>query len=259
MPKAAEYYRLHACEPFGFNQRLPAPGTRIRAFRSACRSRLNGRRSAPEVTVTERGSVLTVASLMVMWAGLTFGSPPAAAQNSGVEAGGRVSVLRLSEFENTGVGVGTFLIWPLTSVVAIDGAFTWFPGARDVNGNAFESQHRTLGLVGVRASVRYGDVELFGRGRVGFLSFVEQDSAVCIAIVPTPLDCRLARGYTALASDLGGGASIGLGRSGRLRLHIDAGNLVVRYALEAFRPSGEITDGLVSHNLLVGIGLGWRF
>jgi hypothetical protein len=104
-----------------------------------------------------------------------------------------------------------------------------------------------------------GDVEFFARGRVGFLRFGEEDSVVCIAIFPVPLGCRLATGYTALASDFGGGADIGLGSNGRLRVHIEAADLLLRYALEALRPRGEITDGFVGHNPLISIGLGWRF
>lgn len=194
-----------------------------------------------------------------MWVGLTLGAPPAAAQNAGVETGGHVSLLRLSELETTDAGVGAHVVWPLTSVVAIDGAFTWFVGTRDSEADALESPHRTLGLAGLRASLGNGDVEFFARARVGFFRFGEQDSVVCIAIFPPPLGCGLATGYTALASDFGGGASIGLGSSGQLRVHIEAGDLLVRYKLQAFRAKGEITDGFVGHNPLMSFGLSWRF
>jgi hypothetical protein len=205
-------------------------------------------------------SVCAAISLIVVWFGLTLGSSSAAAQNLGVETGGHVIILRLTELDVSHVGVGAHVIWPFTSVVAIDGAFTWFPGSGDFEANALlESQHRTLGLVGFRASVAKGDVEFFARARVGFLRFGEQDSAVCIAIFPIPLGCRLATGYTAFASDFGGGASVGLGSSGPRRVNIESGDLLVRYGLEALRPRGEITDGFVGHNPGVSIGLGWRF
>jgi hypothetical protein len=109
------------------------------------------------------------------------------------------------------------------------------------------------------ASSGVGDVDVFVRGRMGFLHFGEQDSAVCIAIFPTPLSCRLAGGYMAIASDFGAGASIGLGSSRQLRVHIEAGDLLIRYALEALGPTGEVTDGFVGHNPLVSFGVGWRF
>jgi hypothetical protein len=209
--------------------------------------------------MTLRHSVGTAASLIVTWVFVIVGSSTAVAQNRDVQIGGHVSILQLSEFESTDVGVGVHVIGPLTSVVALDGALTWFPSSRDFQADALESQDRALGLVGLRVTVAKGDVEFFARGRVGFLRFGEQDSIVCIAIFPVPLGCRLATGYTALASDFGGGADIGLGRSGRLRVHIEVVDVLVRYALEALRPRGEISDGFVGHNPLVSIGLGWWF
>jgi hypothetical protein len=195
----------------------------------------------------------------VVWVGLTLGAWPAAAQNTGIQVGGQVSILRLSELDTTDVGVGAQIVGPLTPVVAIDGALTWIPGARDVDVDALESQHRTLGLIGLRATAVNGNVQFFARGRVGFLRFGEQDAVVCIAIFPTPLGCRLAAGYSAFAADFGGGASIGLASSGHLRVNIEAGDLLVRYGLEALRPRGEVTDGFVGHNPLVSVGLGWQF
>jgi hypothetical protein len=198
-------------------------------------------------------------SLIVICVFVTVGSSTTVAQNRGVETGGDVSILRLSEFDSTDVGVGAHMIGHLKSVVAIDGALTWFPGARDFEEDALESQHRTLGLLGIRATIGKGEIQFFARGRVGFLRFGERDSAVCIAIFPTPLACRLARGYTAFAADFGGGASVGLGGSDQLRVNIEAGDLLVRYGLEVLRPRGEITNGFVGHNPLVSVGLGWRF
>jgi len=210
--------------------------------------------------MTGRDSVFAVTSLIVAWASLTLASSPASAQNSGVETAGHVGILRLSELDTTDVGVGADLIWRITSGVAVDGAFTWFPaGGDDAAATALENQHRALGLVGVRAIVGSDDVELFARGRAGFLRFGEQGPTVCIAIFPPPLSCRLSGGYTAFASHFGAGASVALASPGRLRVHIEAGDLLVRYGIEAFRPGREGTDGFVSHNLLVSIGLGWRF
>jgi hypothetical protein len=210
-----------------------------------------------KIPITQRETVCAVTSLIVVCVCLTLGAGPAAAQNPRIQVGGHVSVLRLSELDTTDVGVGASIVGPLTPVVAIDGALTWIPG--DDGADALERQHRTLGLIGLRATAVNGTVQLFARGRLGFLRFGEQDSVVCILIFPTPLGCRLATGYTAFAADLGGGASIGLGSSGHVRLNIEAGDLLVRYGLETLRPEGEITDGFVGHNPLVTIGLGWQF
>ena len=209
------------------------------------------------MTVTH--SVGTAASLIVTSVIVLFGASRAVAQNRGVETGGDVSILRLSEFDSTDVGVGAHVIGPLTSALALDGAFMWFPGSRDVRAGALDSQHRVVGLIGLRTIAARGDVEFFARRQVGFLRFGERDRVVCIAIFPAPLECRLAAGYTAFASVLGGGANFGLGPSGRVRVNVEAADLFVRYALQALRPRGEITDGFVSHNPLLSVGLGWRF
>jgi len=200
-----------------------------------------------------------VASLMALRVATTIGSSTAAAQNRHAEIGGHVSILRVSEFDVTDVGVGASVVWPLTPLVAIDGAFTWFPSEGDREADEFENQHRTLGLVGLRAAVAHRDVELFARARAGFLRFGALGSVGCIAIFPPPLACQVAAGYTAFAAELGGGASIGLAPDGRLRLSIEAGDLLVRYGLDAYRAQGQLTEGFVSHNPLVTIGLGWRF
>jgi hypothetical protein len=197
-----------------------------------------------------------VTSLIVLWA-LVPGASPASAQGRGIEAGGHVNILRLSELETTDVGVGAGVLWPVTSVLAIDGALTWFPAVA-LAADGFESQ-RALGLAGGRVVARRRDIELFAGARAGFLRFVERDPVVCIAIFPAPLSCQLAAGYTAFAADFGGGASVGLAQDGRLRAHVEAGDLLVRYGLEAFRPRGETTDGFISHNFSMTFSLRWRF
>ena len=195
-------------------------------------------------------------SLIVAIAGV---SPAfAQARHGGLEVGAHVSTLQLSEFDITDTGVGVTATWRVVPAIAVDGALTAFPGDRDFVGDRIASQRRTLGVVGARSGIRRGPIELFGRARAGVLHFAAQESAVCVAIsvFPTPLGCQLATGYTALAVDLGGGMTVG---AGRLHLRFDAGDLVVRYGLKTFRPSGKLTDGFSSHNLQASAGLGWRF
>jgi hypothetical protein len=181
------------------------------------------------------------------------------AQTPSVDVGGHVSVLRLGESDTTSVGVGGDVSWRVTPVIAVDGAVTWFPAGGDLMKGAFESQDRVLGLTGVKAIATRGGAEFFARGRVGFLRFREGPPLVCILIFPPPLGCQLAGGYTAFASELGGGASIGVGASDRLRVEIEAGDLLVRYGLEALRTGNQKTDGFVSHNPLLTLGFAWRF
>jgi hypothetical protein len=120
-------------------------------------------------------------------------------------------------------------------------------------------QQRTLGLAGLRAGVSAGAVDLFARGRAGYLRFGSQPATACILIFPTPLVCQLAGGYTAFAAEIGGGASVAVIPSGRLRASVSAGDLMVRYGVQALRPDGTTTEGFISHNLLVTIGAAWQF
>jgi hypothetical protein len=192
---------------------------------------------------------------------LAAASSPAAGQGAanGPELGGHVGVLRLSEFETTDVGIGVHATWPFAPALAADGALTWFGGEEELDENSLSGQSRVLGLAGLRAGSTGGRVDVYGRGRVGFLQFAEQDNTVCILIFPSTLGCRLAAGETLFAADIGGGLSIGLDGERRLRLRLEASDLMVRYNLEARRPNGEMTDGFVGHNLLVDVGLDWRF
>jgi hypothetical protein len=190
---------------------------------------------------------------------VTAGSSQAMAQTHGAEVGGHVGVLRLSELDTTDVGVGADAVWHVAPALGIDGAFTWFPGSDPSSGGSGRRQQRTLGLAGLRTGVSAGSVHLFARGRAGFLRFGSEPATACILIFPTPLVCQLAGGYTAFAVEVGGGVSVGLIPSGRLRASLEAGDLMVRYGFTSFRPNGTTTDGFISHNLLVTIGAAWQF
>jgi len=197
-------------------------------------------------------------TLLIALMAATAGSSQAMAQTHGAEVGGHVGVLRLSELSTTDTGVGADVAWRFSASLAIDGAFTWFPGS-DASTGALGRQQRTLGLAGLRAGVSAGAVDLFARGRAGYLRFGSQPATACILIFPTPLVCQLAGGYTAFAAEIGGGASVAVIPSGRLRASVSAGDLMVRYGVQALRPDGTTTEGFISHNLLVTIGAAWQF
>lgn len=186
---------------------------------------------------------------------------PAIAQDDGrFELGGQVTTLRLNEFDTTDVGIGVQGGWRLGPMLAIDAALNWYPGGDDDGLPTVEGQQRVLGLAGVRAGVQSGRFELFGRARPGFLHFAGEENVPCILIFPTPLECQVLDGQTSFVTELGGGVRIGLDPDNRMQLTFDISDLLVRYGSEALRPDGEISeDGFVSHNLLVGIGLAWRF
>ena len=207
-------------------------------------------------SVTQRLETACRTVLIALLA-VTAGSSQAMAQTHGAEVGGHVDVLRLSELSSTDAGVGADVAWRFSPSLAVDGSLTWYPSASTAGSS--QHQQRTLGLAGVRAGVTAGTVNLFARARGGFLRFGSEPASVCILIFPTPLTCQLAGGYTAFAADLGGGASVSLIPSGRLRASVGAGDLMVRYGFQALRPNGTTTDGFISHNLLVTIGAAWQF
>jgi len=209
-------------------------------------------------SVTQRLVTPCRTALIALMA-VTAGSSHAMAQTHGVEFGGHVDVLRLSELSTTDTGVGANVAWRFSPSVAIDGALTWFRGSGASTGGSSQHQQRTLGLAGVRGGVTAGGVDLFARARGGLLRFGSESASVCILIFPTPLSCQLAGGYTAFAADVGGGASVAVIPSGRLRASVSASDLMVRYGLQALRPNGTTTEGFISHNLLVTIGAAWQF
>jgi len=186
---------------------------------------------------------------------------PAFAQVSegNVDLGGHVAVVRLSEFDVTDTGVGIDATWRATPIVSLDGALTWLPGSDDSRSSRVGRQQRVLGLAGIRSGVRRGRVELFGRARGGFLRFSALEGGVCVAVttVPLPIECQITTGYTAFATDFSGGIAVAV--APRIRWHVEAGDLMVRYGQEAHRSNGEPTNGFTSHNLQVNAGLTWRF
>lgn len=203
------------------------------------------------------GFAVTAAIIMTGW------TRPVVAQPAAGDFGGHATVLSLGEFETTGVGAGVQASWEVTPRLTVDGIVSVFPGDGGNDGSAIERSGKVLGLVGVRTGQTFGRLQLYARVRPGFLNFAARDSVACILIVPAPLSCRIAGGYTAFATEIGGGVRVALDANNRLQLNVDVGDLLVRYAPDGqFRRDadlGEIVDSTVANNLIVNIGLGWRF
>ena len=189
--------------------------------------------------------------------------PASARQAPAVDVGGQVTVLRLDVFDTTSVGGGVQASVNLTPHLAIDGLVSVFPGRERERGSPIESSRKILSLVGVRAGQTFGRVRLSARARPGFLNFAGQDTVLCVLIIPPPLSCIVAGGHTAFATEVGGGARIRLDANDRLHVNVDVGDLLVRYSPdEPFRRDdefGEISDSLLTNNLIFNAGLSWRF
>jgi hypothetical protein len=203
----------------------------------------------------------TAALVVFGWAGWT--GPAVAQSKAAVDLGGQVTMLSLGEFDETVVGAGAQASWEVTPRLTVDGLLSVFPGDGGNDGGAVGKSRKVLGLVGVRTGQTFGRLQLYARARPGFLNFAAQDSVACILIVPAPLSCRIAGGYTAFATEIGGGVRVALDANHRLQLNVDVGDLLVRYAPGGqFRRDanlGEIADSTVASNLIVNVGLGWRF
>jgi hypothetical protein len=210
-----------------------------------------------------------VRALVLVLVFAAVGRPAAAAQQSNLpfEITGEIPVLSLSELQVTNVGVGGIIDWNVTPEFAIESSLDWFPRSNS-SPIPLEGQGRLAGLLGVKAGRPVGRATLFGRAHLGFLRFTSIESSEpnrpfpCLAlVVPATLECRLAIGYTALTINVGAGGSIGLNQDGRVRLRVDVGDLIVRYAsFGSFGPTGQINfDRIYSNNLLFSAGVGWRF
>jgi len=188
---------------------------------------------------------------------------PAHAQTAGrpVEANVGFATMHLSELDDRNVGVRGTVDVHVARAVAIDGALTWFPGTWNASRSVLDGQGRLLGFVGLKAAAAQPRVDLSGRVGIGFLSFSTQEGPTSCPsqIVTITLACGLAIGYTAFTSELGGGASIALQPEGRLRLRVDAADLLVRYGSVVARSNGQPASGFFTHNLLLSTGIGWRF
>ena len=213
--------------------------------------------------MTAAREYLTAASIVMGAIALFAASSPAHAQTAGrpVEANVGLATMRLSELDERNVGVHGTVDVHVARAVAIDAALTWFPGTWNASRSVLDGQGRLLGFVGVKAAAARPRVELSGRVGLGFLSFSTQEAPTSCPsqIVTTTLACGLAIGYTAFTTELGGGSSIALDAGGRVRLRVDAGDLLVRYGSVVARSNGQPTSGFFSHNFLLSTGIGWRF
>ena len=195
-------------------------------------------------------------------AGSSGASKAAAQIVPSFQLSGEFDTLHLTEFNSTTAGAGLNAKWNIVPGLAVDGVVSYFPQSWQTNTStgSFIGQNLLLALGGVKPGVTFGRYEFFGRARAGVLDYLQQnDPFACLAIFPTPLQCQLAAGYAAFAMDFGGGVDIGLSEDGRLRVHAEVGDLMVRYGQESTRPDGAITTGFYGHNLLFTASLGWRF
>ena len=179
---------------------------------------------------------------------LLFAAKSTHAQSSvsPIEVGGQLAVIDLRDsIGEKPLGVGGRFTYNFTDEVSFDTEVNYFSTAEvDLN--------RTQGLFGVKAGKRFGNpsVGVFAKARPGFMRFHgDREPGVSVA------------GTTKFALDLGG--VVELYPSKRFIVRIDVGDTMIFYGGETIRrlslPGGPQEQLGTSHNLQMGIGIGFRF
>jgi hypothetical protein len=171
----------------------------------------------------------------------------AQAQERRLEIGGQVVVSKVSEFDQSDIGLGVRGGWRAVDLLGLEAELNVYPRELPNTGTAF-SAGRVEGLFGVTIGPQLGRVRPFARVRPGVLRYREAPEPVaCILIFPPPLSCTLASGQTLFALDLGGGVEVAAGP--RMLFRFDAGDRLVRYP--------EPND--TGHDVRVAAGWAFRF
>jgi hypothetical protein len=193
---------------------------------------------------------LAIVVALLGLAGLAHAGEPRA------DASLQLAVTHHGTFDETDVGAGAQLSYRLTSWLAADAHFNWFPG--DLGTPAFSSS-RTQGLLGLRVGPHLDRGSVYAAARPGFLRFSEAPAPFpCILIYPPPLGCSLAGGTTAFAMDLAAGYQAVPG--GDVVVRLEVGDGLVRYPGPALDADGEAHPGAFwKHSLRFTLSVGLRF
>lgn len=184
------------------------------------------------------------------------GGAKAEGQDRPAEASVQAVATRLSEFEETSVGVSARISYRMGSWVAADAELGLFPG--DLGDPPF-SASRTEGLLGVRVGPQREWGGVFAAVRPGFVRFAEAPEPIaCILIFPPPLSCALAAGRTVFALTFGGGVEAFAGE--RTVFRVEVGDQLLRYPGPVLgKEDAVIDEHLSSHNLRLTASVGLRF
>lgn len=177
------------------------------------------------------------------------------------EIGGQASVLRLSDFGATNVGVVGRVLFRLSEWISLDGEMNLLPNDRIVGPTAEtsigpfrvdRSRRRLDALVGVNIGARRDRLGAFLKVRPGVtrlynkgISWVGDGCALVLIALDTY--------RTEFALDLGGGVEFYPSRRTVARLEL--GDTIIRH--RSFAP--PCPAGCTSHNLSLRFGIGVRF
>lgn len=202
----------------------------------------------------------------VLGVGLGVDVPAASAQGQGgrFEVGGQASLLRLTDFGATNVGVGGRVIVDVRRWLAIDAEGQFFPTddilirSRSLADADFAVAHRRRradGFFGVKLGARRDRMGLFGRIRPGFTRLLDQ-GIECVGVDCARILMLFVRDdyRTEFALDLGGGAEFYPSR--RTVARVEFGDTMIRH--RSFAPPCW-AERCTSHNFSTRVGGGVRF
>jgi hypothetical protein len=176
------------------------------------------------------------------------------------EAAGQYVFIHHASFDQFNSGLGGRFGYNITRYLAAEGEFDFFPQKRSVL-NAMDSSiiryydsQRCEGLFGVKAGKRSRHIGIFGKARPGFF-YISQgklyiDPRVRLIRAPEEPQSQLR-----FAMDLGG--IVEFYTSKRSFIRIDAGDTMINFTRSKW---GDISNkDILSHNLQLNVGMGFRF
>ena len=207
---------------------------------------------------------VTMTVLVLIAAAPVFGQ-----QRRRTEISAQATLLRLSDFDTTPSGVGGRVTFDLTTWLATDAEFQFFPSDNitlplgGVGPTAVplaliaHNRRRADGFFGVKVGTRASKFGVYGKVRPGFTHLVDRGveciGVECARILMLTL---LARDEyrTEFALDLGGGVEFY--PTGRTVARVEFGDTMIRH--RSFAPPCW-ADRCTSHNFTTRIGGGVRF
>jgi hypothetical protein len=196
------------------------------------------------------GAAIVIASLfLARFASAQPAAPP-------FRLGALVTTVSSSEFDTVETGAGVLLAWHPTPLVGAEVEVAFHPD--DLGRPAFSSG-RVETLFGVTIGAPVGRVRPFAKVRPGIVRFWKAPEPIaCIAIFPSPVQCTLAAGKTAVGLDIGGGFELLTTR--RTFLRAEAGDRLLSFPGPVRDSKGRARDdGYFAHDFRIAFGGGWRF
>jgi hypothetical protein len=176
------------------------------------------------------------------------------------EAAGQYVFMNHASFDQSNSGLGVRFGCNITRYLAVESEFDFFPQQRpvlnaiDIPIQRYYNSRRVEGLFGIKAGIRSRHIGIFGKARPGFF-YISQGERYLDPSVTFFRAPEVAQSQHRFAMDLGGIVEVYTSRRSFIR--IDAGDTMISFTHSQF---GDISNqDILSHNLQLNVGLGFRF